>query len=85
MSALIVQQASIVELRELFADLVGQSLQLSVDVCNNCYVVQQQLRIVDSMNSPPDAHRNLFLTGFIFTEVRYFIATAPRTLAGVFE
>ena len=70
----------------LFADLVGQSSQLSAaDLGSNCRVFQQQLEMVDSMKSPPDAQHDL-LMDFTFHEgIRYFITSAPRTFVGVVD
>ncbi|KAK6743878.1 hypothetical protein RB195_010898 [Necator americanus] len=68
----------------LFADLLGQSLQVSAaDLGSNCRVVRQQLTTVDSTNSPPDAHHDLLLMDFTFHErIRHFIASAPPTFVG---
>ncbi|KAK6730622.1 hypothetical protein RB195_007222 [Necator americanus] len=78
----IMQQAKVVELRVLPADLVGQSLQLSaLDLGSNCRVVQQQFETVDPMNSPPLAQHDLLLMDFTFHErIRHFIESAPRTM-----
>ncbi|KAK6736506.1 hypothetical protein RB195_019285 [Necator americanus] len=83
----IVQQANVVELRVLLADLVGQSLQLSaVEIGSNCRVVRQQFETIDSMNSPSDAQHDLLLMDFTFHErIRHFIASAPRTFVGVVD
>ncbi|KAK6730370.1 hypothetical protein RB195_007062 [Necator americanus] len=83
----ILQQANVLELRVLPADLVGQSLQLSaVDLGSNCRVVRQQFETVDSMNSPPHARHDLLLMDFIFHErIRHFIASAPRTFVSVVD
>ncbi|KAK6761780.1 hypothetical protein RB195_022749 [Necator americanus] len=83
----IVQQANLIELRVLLADLVGQSLQLSaVNLGSNCRVVRQQFETVDSMNSLPEALHDLLLMDFTFHErIRHFIASAPGTFVGVVD
>ncbi|KAK6761718.1 hypothetical protein RB195_022704 [Necator americanus] len=82
----IVQQANLIELRVLLADLVGQSLQLSaVDLGSSCRVVRQQFGTVDSMNSPPDTQHDLLMDFTFHERIKHFIASAPRTLAGMVD
>ncbi|KAK6754389.1 hypothetical protein RB195_013411 [Necator americanus] len=78
---IIVQQANVVELRVLLADLVGPFLQLgAVDLGSNCRVVRQQFETVQTLS--PD----LLLMEFTFHErIRHFIASAPRTIVGVVD
>ncbi|KAK6755603.1 hypothetical protein RB195_014150 [Necator americanus] len=82
-----VQQANVVELRVLLANLVGQSLQFStVDLGSNCRVVRQQFEAVYSIKSPPSAQHDLLFMDFTFHErTRHFIASVPRTFVGVVD
>ncbi|KAK6748577.1 hypothetical protein RB195_001291 [Necator americanus] len=83
----ILQQAKVVELRVLLADLVGPSLRLSaVDFGSNCRVAQQQFETVDPILHQTHAQHDLLLMNFTFHErIRHFMASATGTFGGVVD